>query len=174
MVPSHRSPRPSLAPFRAPLAPRAREPRAPASAALSSLSSGLAGRSRPSEKLAPHPAQIALFRPGPPLAGPGAGAQLLWHARTPSLRAEGPGRRRTVPFQGPQRPSWAAPESGDPSQRGRPCARSLGPGFHRQARGTGLAARRRQAASRGRREVVTLLGRVRGAGRRAPGEGPSR
>lgn len=62
-VPSLPPPHPSLAPFLAPLAPRAREPRALESTALSSLSSRLASCSRPTEKLAPHPAQISLFRP---------------------------------------------------------------------------------------------------------------
>lgn len=84
-VPSRPPPRP----FPAPLAPRAREPRAPAGAALCALSSGLARRSRPSEKLAPSP--------GPDLALAARSAPWLacqrglgcWRTREPSLRAAG-------------------------------------------------------------------------------------
>lgn len=77
-----------------------------------------------SEKLAPHPAQIALFRPGPPLARPDAGVRQMWLAGTPSLGADWAGRRRMVPFQGPQRPSWAARTSGERFQRCCQCLRA--------------------------------------------------
>lgn len=126
-----------------------------------------------SEKLAPHPARIALFRPGPPLARPDVGARQMWLAGTPSLGADGAGGRRMVPSGG---------HSALPRLRGRlgtpcsaaVCARSLGPGVHREAPGSGPAARRRGARSWGRREVVTLPRGVRGAERRARGERPAR
>lgn len=85
-VPSLPPPHPSLAPFLAPLAPRAREPRALESTALSSLSSRLASCSRPTEKLAPHPAQISLFRPVRTLL---AGAQGLGRCGTREPQASG-------------------------------------------------------------------------------------
>lgn len=134
-VPSLPPPHPSLAPFLAPLAPRAREPRALESTALSSLSSKLARCSRPTEKLAPHPAQTSLFRPGRTLL---AWARGLGRCGTREPRASGRsgvGRRRMVRFQEPQPPSWAAPASGDPSQRGCPSACSRGPGLPREPRG---------------------------------------
>ena len=115
--------------------------------------------------------------PGPHLARLGAGAWLLWDAGTASLGAEGAGRRRTVHFQEPQPPSWAAPASGDPSQHGCQSVCSLGPGFHREpvgGGGTGGAGRRRPSGvpGAGRGRDPDPLGS--GAGRRAPGEGPAR
>lgn len=140
---------------------------------------GAASRSRPSEKLAPSPGPDLALAAGPAaplLACPrGLGCR---RTREPSLRAEGGWKEEDRAFPGATAPSWAAPESGDPSRRGGPCARALGPGVLCEPRGSGGAGRRRGSACLGHREVVTLPSRVRRwgrvAGRRALGEGPAR
>lgn len=123
-----------------------------------------------------------------------------WHLTLPGSRSSGRVRPLLARTLGLDRCGWREPQvsgrtgrvgggrchsrghSALPRLRGRlgtplsaaVCARSLGPGFHREAPGTGPAARRRGARSWGRREVVTLPRGVRGAERRARGERPAR